>query len=473
MTRRTIEHFGTEYVISDDDALAPELRWWAVLRTRVVDEITGNPPRVPLRLRTTTRGCTPRTDGDGNCGLVARPADVAAQLTTPGALTAEVIAPGFLPRSLTAAIDAARRRLPGGAATGDPQLLVTPPDPAPRLQFTPGRAVAVARQAPTGAEEFNLVAMPVAPPAPNQVPLVTPVRGAQAPNTRVAGLPIVLADQTLHRESTATLRGRVLRQAAPGAAPTPAPAAEFGITGVWWTQPEVRANSSPPHAPNMLSTAAPLAFDHLAPTTLEQCTLTPDATPRQLVQSVARGAREILVSPWNAFNVAGGDVVQLERANSHERELVVLDAFTPPALPANPARIPVRTPLAFPHSSGCAAVLMTVAAVGATTLEREVQRGDAVLFATSLAGIPSVAALRIAPGTASEELRFVRRVPTFAGGVFTHPPAVHSDGSFLFPALGRLAQLRLRVAHAGQTSEQIDLALEYGGDNTQEILLKP
>jgi hypothetical protein len=152
---------------------------------------------------------------------------------------------------------------------------------------------------------------------------------------------------------------------------------------------------------------------------------------------------------------------------------VVLGAFTPPPLPANPARIPLRTPAAFTHSTGCPAVLMTVAAVGATTLEREVQRGDEVLFATSLAGIPSVAALRIAPGTASEELRFVRRVPTFAAGVFTHPPAVQSDGTFQFPVLGRLAQLRLRVAHAGQTPEQIDLALEYGGDNTQDILLKP
>jgi hypothetical protein len=473
MVRRTVEDRGAAYVISDDDALAPELRWWAVLRARVIDEITGKAPGVPLRLRTTTRGCTPRVDSDGNCGLVARASDVVAELTTPGALTAEVSAPGFLARSLTAAIDAARRQLPGGAATGDPRLVVTPPDSTPRTQFTPGRGVALARQSPTTAEEFNLVGLPVVPPLANEVPLAEPARGPQAAATRVAGVPIVLADQPLHRDSTASLRGRVRRQATPGAAPMAAPAAEFGITGVWWTQPEVRANSAPPHAPNIVSTSAPLAFDHPAMTSVEHCTLAPDLTGRRLVTPVARGGSEILVSPWNALNTAGGDVLQVELDNSKERELVVLGAFAPPALPANPARIPLRTPLAFAHAASTPAVLVTVSVTSPLTLEREAQSGDTVLFATSLAGVASSAVLRIAPGAASEELRFVRRVPTFEGGAFAHPPAVQSDGTFRFPAIGRIAQLRLRVAHTGQIPEQIDVALEYGGDNTQEILLKP
>lgn len=473
MARRIVQDRSIEYGIVDDDALSPRMRWWAVLRTRVIDEITGKPPRVPLRLRTTTRNCMPRVDGDGNCGLVARAADVSAELTTPGALTAEIFAPGFLPRSLTAAIDAARHQLPAGAAPGDPLLIITPPDPAPRAQFTPGRGVALARQSPAAAEEFNLVGLPAMAPAANQVPLAQPVAGAQAANTRVAGVPIVLGDQPLHRDAAAVLRGRVARQAAPGAAPMPAPAADFGITGVWWTQPEVRANSAPPHAPNIASTAAALAFDHAAATSLEHCALAPDVVQRQVVMSADPGAREILVSPWSALNPLGGDVLQLERANSNERELVVLGAFTPPTHAVNPARVTLRTPLAFAHAAASPAVLMTVSVAGASTLEREAQRGDTVLFVTSLATVPSVAVLRIAPGTAVEELRFVRRMPTFAAGVFTHSPAVQSDGTFQFPALGRIAQLRLRVAHAGQTAEQIDLALDYGGDNTVEILLKP
>src|SRR2546425_8479774 len=122
---RTLRHGLIDYLVADDDPQPYDARWWAVLRTRVVDELTGEPPLNRIAIRTTTRGCVPRVGDDGLCGLVARPGAVAAQMLAAGKLTAEIEADGYLTRSLTAAIDAARRTT-SSAAQGDTQLTVVP-----------------------------------------------------------------------------------------------------------------------------------------------------------------------------------------------------------------------------------------------------------------------------------------------------------------------------------------------------------
>src|SRR5688572_32148129 len=100
MARRTVTAAGREYIISDDDSARPEQLWWAVLRTRVVDEISGRAPAGGVRITTSTPLCVPRVGADGIVGLAARLRDVSTALVTPGALTADVSVPGYLPRSL-------------------------------------------------------------------------------------------------------------------------------------------------------------------------------------------------------------------------------------------------------------------------------------------------------------------------------------------------------------------------------------
>ena len=39
--RRTVRHGLIDYLVADDDPQAYDARWWAVLRTRAVDELTG------------------------------------------------------------------------------------------------------------------------------------------------------------------------------------------------------------------------------------------------------------------------------------------------------------------------------------------------------------------------------------------------------------------------------------------------
>jgi hypothetical protein len=455
---RSVNAAGREYLISDDDSPHPEQLWWAVLRARMLDELSGRPPARGVRITSTTPRCVPRVGSDGIVGLAARPRDVSSALVTPGMLTAEVSAPGYLPRSLDAAIDAARRMLLGGAPLGATSLTVVPNEVPPREQFIPGRGVMIEREVTTDPEQFSLVA-DVPPPAPDVVPIVDPVRPGRTGLREAAGVPIVLPDQPLHLASVAVLRGRATRPGGLNGAPI-----AIGIDRIWWTHEEVRAYSNPPHLSQLVSFVAPLAFDHAEGTTVERCTLgAADVITHRLGACASAGARELRIGPWASLNAAGGDVLEIEQAGSNELELVVTDGFTAPPDPSAPAVVRLRTPLAFPHGASAPLFRRNVTPFGAGTVDREAQRGDRVLFMTTALAADGV--LRLEPGTQRDELRFVRRVPTFAAGV-----AVASDGTFEFPPLARVAQVRIRAQY--DTDPEIpvtDIALDYDGDNTVHI----
>jgi hypothetical protein len=458
MTTRVVTAGALEYRISDDDAARPEQLWWAVLRTRVIDELTGDPPGHGIRITTTTPRCVPRVAGGGIVGLAARPRDVSSALVTPGTLTAEVTVPGYLPRSLDAAIDTARRSLPGGAALNATSLTVAPDETPPREQFVPGRGVVIEREAPNDPEQFSLVA-DVPPAAADIVPIVDGLDPARTAGRGAAGVPIILPDQPLHLAGVAVLRGSASRAGLFDGA-----LAAIGIDGLWWTQLEARTRSNPPHSPLLVSFTAPLAFDHGRGATVTRCTLTAaDALTRRLATRASAGARELRLAPWTSLAPGGDDVLEIEQASSQERELVVTEGFTPPASPATPALVRLRTPLAFSHGAAAAVFRRNVAEATAGTVDREAQRGDRVLFMTAALAADGV--IRLESGAARSELRFVRRLPTFAAGV-----AVAGDGSFAFPPLARVAQVRIRARYNTDPEvPRIDLAIDYRGDNTVHI----
>jgi hypothetical protein len=119
-------------------------------------------------------------------------------------------------------------------------------------------------------------------------------------------------------------------------------------------------------------------------------------------------------------------------------------------------------------------VALTFAALG--TLDREAQRGDRVLFASSLAAVGATDLLRIAGGGALAELRAVRRFPLYDSGAltFSFPVPFATDGTFALPPIARVAQIQLFVEHAGQAVHApIDLVPDYRGDTSLQILFKP
>jgi len=460
MASRRVSAAGRSYLISDDDAPHPEQLWWAVLRTRVVDELTGDPPRHGVRVTTTTPHCVPRAAADGIVGLAARPRDVSAALVTPGALTAEVSVPGYLSRSLDAAIDAARRTLPGGAALGATSLTVVPDEAPPREQFVPGRGVTLEREAASDREQFTLVSE-LAPSANDVVPITDRVAPARTGTPTAAGVPIVLPDQPLHRDTLVTLRGRASRAA--GFLPANA---FIGIDGYWWTYAEAASLSNPPHGPRLAALPVALSFDHAAGAPVQVCTLGAPGT-MELRNAARRGDREVQVWDWATLSLTGNEVLEFELAGSTENELVVSDGYTAPPDAALPATVRLRTPLAFPHRAGAPVSRRSITGYGwSGALEREAQAGDRVLFLDAVRDADEVLVIEMATGR--EELRRTRRLPRFAPG---REVPVATDGSFEFPPLARIAQVRLRARYdtGSEVVPPIDLPLEYGGDNRVDI----
>jgi hypothetical protein len=474
MTRRTVTVAEQSVWIADDDPPLPELGWWAVLRTRVVDEITEQPPHVPPRISSATPRLLPRVSDDGVCGLVARPRDASTALVTPGGLSATIRVDGYLPQVLDPAIDAARRVLPGGAGAGSTLLTIAPAETADRPQFRPGRGVMVERNAPAEPEQFTLHADPPAPPALNQVPLEDSVQPGRAVNARVAGVPVVLADQHLHRAEPVHIRGRALRQPAPASAPIPAPGARVGMRGLWWTQREVVANSVPPHPARLVASAAPLAFAHDAGVPVDRVTLVPDGTPRACRARAFADGSELAVHPWTALNPAGGDVLQIEAANSSERELVITAGFDAALEATMPARVRLATPLAFAHAPAAPIERMAVIQAPLGALEREAVAGDRVLFLTAMAGLATDDVVRIGGATPTAELRFVRCMPAHDGVAFTHLLPIAADGSFELPPIARVAQIQFFIEHAGHPPQlPFEFVPDHDGDNALRVLFTP
>lgn len=480
MTRALIDIDGRPQWVALDDAPPPARASWALLRTRVVDEVTGEPPRGLYALSATPR-VLPRVAEGGVVGLVGRPSAAAGAMLRAGGLSCEVTAPGYLPRSLDAAIDAARRLLTSGAAVSASTLIVAPPDPdPPRAQFRPGRGVLIERTTDDAPDGFAVVDAGPAPAVPTDVPIAPPLddaRPLRLPPWRLTGVPIVLPEQPLHRAAPAIVLGRAMRQTAPNAAPVPALATDFtlAIVGVWWTQAEVRAQSNPPHAPDLLSLGTPFPDDFAAGTPLQACSLTAVAS-HGLRAAGARGARELLIHPWAGLAPAGGELLQLGDGASPERELVVTAAFVPPAEAALPARVPLVRSLAFPQAATIAVRRMTVATAVLPALAREAQRGDRVLFAAgSLVALPTDCVICVAPGTARAAFLVARNLPRFdGGGNAVHAVPLDVSGRFTLPPLGRLARLRLQARHLNQAPlPSLDLSLDPAAHTVLPILFTP
>lgn len=489
MPRRTVMLDSQALVIADEDALAPRLWQWAVLRTRAVDELTGQPPRVPVRVvarpadSPLVARMTPRAVEGGLCGLAARIDDVAVALTRSGAFGARIEAAGYLPCDLTPAIERARRSLSVLSPAATDPLQVAPPDPLPapgeaREQFSPGRAVVIERTAADPAEQTSLVAQ-TPPAAADEVPIAPPLRAARPAGARVAGVPMLLADQPLHRAASVQLRGRV-QQRLPGPPPAlvPAAGAQLGLLGYWPTYPSTLGGASVPV--DFCTLLPPLPLAHDPGVAVQGCVLAPVGPARRLTQPVAAGSDALWVQPHTLLNPAGGDLLQLEADGTAECEWATTLGFTPPADPLAAARVRLAHPTAHLHRAG--APLQGVAAgslVAAGVVSREAQAGDPVLFASQLGVLGASGQLVVAFGTPRVSChRFVQwptalalPPPAVNQFTFTNPLVAAADGSFEWPLLARVAQIEIAVMHAGLSIAPRRFALAYEGANPLSILV--
>lgn len=469
MARRDVEAGVWRYTIADDDPLAPDLAHWAILRARVIDELTREAPRAPLRLVSNLRAATARTAEGGYCGLVARPRDVPQALLHPGMLEARVEAEGFLPLDLTPAIDAARRALNTNALEGDLQLDVLPADTTPASQFRPGRGVQLGPPTGLGVREFHTIPQVVPPASSTIVPLDGGVETFRAIGAPVAGVPIVLPTQSLHRAQPVRLRGLARRRTGPTTA-APATGASIGISGIWLAYPDTQ--TLPPDPADFCAIEPGLRFAHSFGGTVSACTLTASGIVRALVAPAPPGSRSIAVTPGTGLTPLGGDVLQVGDPISGEADIVVTAPFIAPVDPSMPLILPLTAPIAYLHRAGDAVQEVAVAAVPpAVNVSREAQPGDRVLFAPGITGFATTAAIVVEAGTAREAYYRATQYPSFDGAVFDHQILPDSNGRFEWPPLARVARVRIEARRPPHPPQTIDFALDHGGgDNTLAIV---
>lgn len=467
MPRRVEVHAGTRYTIAEDGTAPMDLLPWAVLRTRVIDELTLAPPLTRVSLVSTLRGARAKIADSGVCGLVARPRDVAGDLVRPNGFTAEVTAPGYLSRDLTPAIEAARRTLTTAAAA---QMLdVLPADPLGE-QFSPGRGVIIERIAPPAVdqEQFTTVVPTSPPPIATDVPLADTVAPARPGATRVTGVPMVLPDQRLHRDASLRIRGRVQRRTGP-ATLVPAVGADVGILGIWLDYPS--SVTGAPASPDFCYIEPALRRPHPIGATVHTCGLNAVGPVRQLQRFAPSGSTEIVVTPNVGLNPAGGDLLRLGNPLDGTDEVVVTRSFPASTNGALPVRIRLRTPTGRLHREGDPSrdvQVVSLTAVGAVS--RECLPGDPVLFAPGLAALAGPSTVIVENATPQATFYQATPLPTTNAGVFTNTVALDATGRFEWPPLARVAQIRIVATLLAQTVQR-DVALDYGGDAAISIVL--
>ncbi|MBI5259399.1 MAG: hypothetical protein HY855_23050 [Burkholderiales bacterium] len=105
MVQRSVNANGHDWLFDSDTPALPGGRMRALLRARLVDEISGDPVAAPFALRASRTDVATRATADGLVGLVAAPARVLPELALAGAaLSLEVRRSGFLPRTLHATL---------------------------------------------------------------------------------------------------------------------------------------------------------------------------------------------------------------------------------------------------------------------------------------------------------------------------------------------------------------------------------
>jgi hypothetical protein len=318
---------------------------------------------------------------------------------------------------------------------------------------------------PTEPDQFTTVAPLIPPPAANQVPLSDAVVPGRAIGARVAGVPIMLPDQPLHRDGTLSLSGRV--QQVLGGNLVAGAGGTVTLTGVWWTYPD--AIASAPRPPELCVVEPPLRFAYATGATVHGCTLGAIGTAARIEEAAASGAQNIVVAPNAGLNPFGGDRLLLGAPTDPEAEVVITAGFTPATNPDAPVRVRLRTPTGNLHRSGEPIARMQASGVVlAGAVAREAQPGDPVLFAPGLAALPTIGLIIVDQGGATESVHRARQLPVAVPHLVA-PDA--TTGRFMWPPLGRLAQIRVHVDLAPFTPVDVDIALDYAAPPSLSVIL--
>ncbi len=450
MALRTIETSARRFTIAPEDAVPLTQRFWGVVQVHVVDDLTGMPPRTPVRAETGIRGFRSHAGAGGMVGLAARPADVFPKLAERSyTVSFSIHAEGFLSRDLEMTVPSTAqfpvRTVDAGAGPGDGAVTmgsvdgITPTETL--LVGRPGRRERVVVQnvnAGTRVVSFTpALAMAHREGDPVIVEGLTPFN----PGSILTQLTVAL------RREPVMVIGRTIRRNAGGV--TPAAGAAVTLAGIW--RELVPAAIEPPAAsPDLVSLQPPLYADRSAATgQLRRREMTPVmGEDKDLLVGVDAGARRLSLS--DHVNLSSGDVVLVD-SDPAVQEYVTIDTITPVGAAEQPATVALTHPLAYAHRRGRRVRRMNPQPPGPNrAFSDDATTGDTCVFLNSLTGLSGVGVVEVHGGASAEYHRL---------GHFT--AVSDGDGRFRLPLLSRVAKMEVQATEGPDSSGPVPFIPHY------------
>jgi hypothetical protein len=431
VTREAVVANGIAWVFAPDERRARAESWWAVVTGRVLDEISGEPPRPTVRVMPRQNGLVVRIDADGCFALVARPWERFAPLAAPGyPIAIDIHAEGYLPLARTATLPTGQVPLSANAAAGT--RVLTLPSTA---GLHAGQVVLVG---PAGATAERHALAGIGPGA-GQVTLAGDlVHGHLAGDPFVADAfaPLDLGDLALRRQPV-QVRGRTVARTVAGS--TPVPNATVRVSRLWRTAADVR-NHVPPVAARIAGLwpgvyaerAAATAVTPIAPATAA-------GDGKLLAAGAVAGAGAVQLTDGVNL-VAGTSVVAIDAGDASRHERLAVTALAPGFSPQEPAAATLRYPLRQAHAAGApVARIVPGAPVGlAKQLADGALPGDRTVFLDDPALPAATGTVRIDAGANAEYQQYALFDVTS-----------DADGYYTLPPLHRVAQVEVEAHAAG------------------------
>jgi hypothetical protein len=450
MARRLVQVDQLSYLFSSDDPPSLGERTWALARARVVDELTGEPPEVPIGLEIDLPAASPRVGPDGLVGVVAAPRHVYPTLAARGyAVQMTVDATGFIPLRASAVVPTSARAIVAPAPSAGATVLAL--DDASRLR--PRETLLVGPPGPTLAS----VQIRALGPGPNEVTIGPALASPFAVGDPVVPVvasdfaPTDLGEIALHREPTVVF-GRTVRAVA--GATVPLAGATVRVTGVWRTPPPASA-VVPPDPPNLVSLRPPLYADRAAVVgrlLRRNLPANPDpiATQKRLLDDVPAGVTAIRIP--NRVGIAPGNILRVDDESPDLVEYVTIATVVGLADPTRPATVTLDTPLAFDHRAGALVERTNPQPLGGDRgFAVDAIAGDSTVFLSSLSGLTAGDVVRVTGGPAPNQYHDLRLFSTLSD----------ADGYYRLAPISRVAQLELRAESGVLTPVTAEFRPDY------------
>lgn len=447
MSRQRVVANGLIYTLSPDDAGAEAEQLWAIVIGHVIDELTGEVPRTPIRVTTTTPGVATRVDPDGDMCVIARPwLRFPPLAATANNIALSISAEGYLPLSLDVSVPSNQRTLTANANAGT-RVLSLSSDAGLRA----GQMLLVG---PSG-NAAERCAIANLGPLPGQVTLAADLVNthlAPAPVVADAFAPVDLHDLPLRRRPV-VIRGRSVVRTSTGT--THVPNATIRVSGVWRRLDDVRRHL--PAVPSRMASLTPGVYrERPAATTLDEVPLAAAGGEDKLLGAPTRAGDTRLALSDRINLVAGTSVLAIDPDDAERLELMLVSALEPTLLPTDPTAATLNLPLRNAHGAETRTLRVTPGVPASATkhLTEQAVPGDQTLFLDSVAFSAASGIVRVGAGATVEYQQFAQFQVTS-----------DAQGYFVLPPLHRVAQIEIEASAAGYTP--ISIA------NNNTILFQP